>query len=59
MYDLNESPECYRLREAQARELALEARSHNIRQIHLSLADEYKSLAEQAGDPRSVLESGR
>lgn len=48
MNDSNESPEFYRFREAQARELAIGTRSHNIRQIHLHLAEEYKSLAEQA-----------
>ena len=40
------SADYYRLREAQARELAAQVRSANIRQIHLELADNYKALAE-------------
>jgi hypothetical protein len=48
MYQLDESPEYYRRLEAQAREAAATAHSHNMRQMQLELADTYKSLAERA-----------
>ncbi len=48
MYHGDRSPEQYRQWEAQAREAAAKAHSHNTRQIQLELADIYKSLAEQA-----------
>lgn len=48
MYDLDQSPEHYRRREAEAREAAAQARSHTTRQIQLELAEIYRSRAEQA-----------
>ncbi len=48
MYQVEQSPEEYRRWEAQARQAAAEALSHNTRQIQLELADSYKSLAERA-----------
>ena len=48
MYHVDRSPEHYRRLEAQAREAAVKAHSHSIRQLQLELADIYKSCAAQA-----------
>lgn len=47
MYQVAESPEHYRLWEALAREAAARARSDDIRQRQLELADNYNWRAEQ------------
>ena len=53
------TPEQYRQWEAEARESARKAHSHNARQIQLELADIYKSLAEQAESERARSSMGQ
>jgi len=44
------SADYYRQREAHERELAEKASLPNVRQIHLSLAERYRALAESADE---------
>ena len=48
MHSIDDSPEYYRKREAEERAAAAEAADEATRQIHLTLADEYRSRAEDA-----------
>ena len=48
MNAVNETPEYYRMRETQERDLAHSAATRAISKIHLELADKYRELARQA-----------
>ena len=53
------TPEQYRRWEAEARQAARKAHSHNARQIQLELADIYKSLAERTEGQRARSSAGQ
>jgi hypothetical protein len=42
------SPDYYRMREAQERAMAAKAQDEDIRQIHQAMADKYRDMAECA-----------
>ena len=48
MNTVDDSAEYFRMREAQERDMAERATSDEVRSIHLSLADRYRELADEA-----------
>lgn len=48
MNTIDNSAEYFRMREAQERAMAERAASEEIRSIHLTLADRYRELADEA-----------